>query len=168
VVHPDDRKRFGELGVTANIQALWACAEPQMTELTIPFLGADRSTWQYPFASILASGGRLALGSDWPVSSPDPLEIMHVAVNRTEPGSAPAHPAFLPAERLSLADAIYAYTMGSAHTNHQDDVTGSIEVGKYGDLVVVSADLFNVEQLTDASVELTLVEGSPVYEAPTL
>jgi predicted amidohydrolase YtcJ len=52
VVHPDDVPRFGALDTTANIQALWACAEPQMTELTIPYLGDERSTWQYPFASI--------------------------------------------------------------------------------------------------------------------
>ena len=102
VVHPDDVPRFGALDATANIQALWACAEPQMTELTIPYLGDERSTWQYPFASIARAGGRLALGSDWPVTSPDPLQIMHVAVTRTEPGSGPDEPPFLPAERLSL------------------------------------------------------------------
>jgi hypothetical protein len=166
VVHPDDVPRFGALGVTANIQALWACAEPQMTELTIPYLGAERAAWQYPFASILRSGGRLALGSDWPVSSPDPLEVMHVAVNRTEPEAGPDEPAFLPSERLSLEEAIYAYTMGSAHTNHHDDMTGSIEVGKYGDLAVLDQDLFAAERLTDAAVVMTLVEGEPVYESP--
>ncbi len=164
VVHPDDVPRFGRLGVTANSQALWACAEPQMTELTIPYLGDERATWQYPFASILRAGGRVALGSDWPVSSPDPLEIMHVAVTRTEPDSDGDEP-FLPDERLTLQEALYAYTMGSAHTNHQDDVTGSIEPGKYADLVVLDQDLFRAGKLTDASVAMTFVEGQLVYEA---
>ena len=82
VVHPDDIPRFAALGATANLQMLWAMNEPQMTELTIPFLGATRATWQYPFAELAASGAHLAGGSDWPVSSPDPLLAIHVAVNR--------------------------------------------------------------------------------------
>jgi predicted amidohydrolase YtcJ len=167
VVQPADVSRFGALNATANIQPLWACADRQMTELTIPFLGADRSTWQYPFASIAAAGGRLAIGSDWPVTSPDPLEIMHVAVHRTEPGAGPGAEPFLPAERLSLADAVYAYTMGSAHANHQDDDTGSLEVGKHADLVVLDRDLFapDAGPITDASVRYTLVEGTIVHAA---
>jgi predicted amidohydrolase YtcJ len=163
VVHPDDVPRFGALGVTANSQALWACAEPQMTKLTIPYLGSERAEWQYPFGSILRHGGRVALGSDWPVSSPDPLEIMHVAVTRTEPYSGPSADPFLPSERLTLEQALYAYTMGSAHANHHDDVTGSIDVGKYADMVILDRDLFSVDALTDASVVMTLVEGQPVY-----
>ena len=167
VVHPDDVPRFGALDATANIQGLWAYAEPQMTELTIPYLGDERSTWQYPFASIARAGGRLALGSDWPVTSPDPLQIMHVAVTRTEPGSGPDEPPFLPAERLSFADAAYAYTMGSAHANHHDDMTGSIEVGKYADLVVLDRDPYEPDggAITDSTVRLTVVEGTVVYEA---
>ena len=68
--------------MTANLQALWAVHEPQMDELTIPFLGAERAGWQYPFAGLQAAGARLCAGSDWPVSSPDPLLAAHVAVNR--------------------------------------------------------------------------------------
>jgi predicted amidohydrolase YtcJ len=167
VVHPDDVSRFGTLDVTANAQALWACAEPQMVELTIPYLGAERATWQYPFASIARAGGRIALGSDWPVSSPDPLEIMHVAVHRTEPSDPDASP-FLPDERMSLREAVYAYTMGSAHTNHHDDVTGSIEVGKLADLVVLDRDIFAPDggPLASVTVDLTLIEGVTVFEAP--
>jgi hypothetical protein len=167
VVHPDDVARFAALDATANIQALWAYADQQMTELTIPYLGPERTTWQYPFASIARTGGRLALGSDWPVTTPDPLQIMHVAVHRTEPGSPADAEAFLPDERLSLAQAVYAYTMGSAHTNHHDDQTGSIEVGKHADLVVLDRDLFapDAGPITDAAVKYTLVEGAVVHEA---
>jgi predicted amidohydrolase YtcJ len=165
VVHPEDIPRFGLLDATANAQALWACAEPQMTELTIPYLGAERAAWQYPFGSIARTGGRIAIGSDWPVSSPNPMEILHVAVTRTDPDG-DTEP-FLPTERLSLAEAVYAYTMGSAHANHQDDTTGSIEPGKYADLVVLDRDIFapDAGPLPSVRVDLTLVNGAVVHES---
>ncbi|MGW1143222.1 amidohydrolase, partial [Streptomyces zhihengii] len=97
VVHPDDVARFAHLGATANIQPLWAAHEPQMDELTIPFLGPERAAWQYPFGALLRSGARLAAGSDWPVSSPDPLQGVHVAVNRVSPDE--PGPVLLPDER---------------------------------------------------------------------
>ena len=174
VVHPDDLPRFHRLGVVANGQPLWACNEPQMTELTIPFLGPERSRWQYPFGSLLRAGAQLAFGSDWSVSSCDPLEEMHVAVNRKVPpgypygrGTPVEDEAFLPDERITLGDAIHAFTMGSAFVNHFDE-TGSIEVGKLADLVVVDRNLFEhpADEIAEASVELTFVEGEPVYEAP--
>ncbi|HEX9031956.1 MAG TPA: amidohydrolase, partial [Streptosporangiaceae bacterium] len=110
VVHPEDLPRFRELGVLANCQPLWACEEPQMTELTLPFLGPVRASWQYPFGSLLRSGAQLCFGSDWPVSSPNPLWELHVAVNRTVPPGYPyagtgAGDVFLPAERVGLHDA---------------------------------------------------------------
>src|SRR5262249_59823944 len=72
VIHPEDVPRFRDLGVLANCQPLWAAYEPQMTELTLPFLGPERSAWQYPFGSLAASGAQLCFGSDWPGSSPNP------------------------------------------------------------------------------------------------
>ena len=78
--------RFAQLGATANIQALWAAHEPQMDELTVPFLGERRSTWQYPFRSLHDSGAALCGGSDWlAASGPNPLWAAHVAVNRVVP-----------------------------------------------------------------------------------
>jgi predicted amidohydrolase YtcJ len=177
VVHPDDLPRFAQLGVTANAQPLWASNESQMVDLTIPFLGPERSEWQYPFRGLVGSGARLAIGSDWPVSSPNPLWEIHVAVNRTV---FPAYPyaddersltdPFLPGERLELATAITAFTMGSAFVNHRDDVTGSIEEGKLADLVVLDRDLFaeGPEHIAEAEPVLTLVEGQTVFEAPAL
>src|SRR6266536_1280649 len=94
VIHPDDIGRFRDLGVAANMQPLWARANAQMLDLTIPFLGYPRSDRQYPFASLRGSGAVLAAGSDWPVSSPDPLHGIHVAVNRILPDLSDA---FLPA-----------------------------------------------------------------------
>ncbi len=83
LVHPDDVPRFAALGVAANIQALWACLDDQMTELTIPFLGEERAGRQYPFGDLHRAGARLVAGSDWPVSTPDPLAAIHTAVHRT-------------------------------------------------------------------------------------
>jgi predicted amidohydrolase YtcJ len=177
VVDPVDVPRFRRLGAVANAQPLWAAYEPQMNELTIPFLGEQRSGWQYPFGSLVRDGAQLAFGSDWPVSSPNPLWGLHVAVNRTEPRGYPyagsddrTDDPFLPEERIDLATAIRAYTMGSAYVNHLDDVCGSIEVGKLADLVVVDRDLFaeGEDGIADARALLTLVEGEKVYEAPGL
>jgi hypothetical protein len=175
IVHPDDVPRFRTLGVVANAQPLWACYDEQMCDLTIPFLGAERSSWQYPFASLVRAGAMLAFGSDWSVSSADPLAEMHIAVNRrvstAHPGLGGAgrraeEETFLPNERLDLATSIAAFTMGSAYVNHLDDVTGSIEVGKLADLAVVDRDLFAhpVAEIADAQVEATFVEGVRVYE----
>jgi predicted amidohydrolase YtcJ len=170
VVHPDDVPRFAALGAIANAQPLWACGDPQMTELTIPFLGAERATWQYPFASLLRSGARLAMGSDWAVSTPNPLVEMHVAVNRVlrHPRIPPVP--FLPEERLTLEQAIHGFTMGSAYVNHLDDATGSITVGKLADLAVVDHDLFapDAGHIADARVLGTFSGGAAVYEDPSL
>ena len=96
VIHPDDIGRFRELGVIANAQPYWACHEAQMDELTIPRLGAERTAWQYPFASLLAAGATLAMGSDWAVSTADPLLEMEVAVTRVADYHRGERPPFLP------------------------------------------------------------------------
>ncbi|WP_406335269.1 amidohydrolase [Streptomyces sp. NBC_00203] len=164
VVHPDDVPRFAHLGATANIQPLWAAHEPQMDELTIPFLGAERAAWQYPFGALLNSGARLAAGSDWPVSSPDPLQGIHVAVNRVSPDE--PGPVFLPAECIDLTAALTAYTAGSAYANHLDD-TGSVRAGALADLVVLDRDPFDgaAEAIGDTRVAQTYVGGARVYAA---
>jgi predicted amidohydrolase YtcJ len=169
VVHPEDVPRFGALRVTANAQPLWAAYEPQMSELTIPFLGPERTTWQYPFRSLLRSGAPMSFGSDWPVSSPNPLWEIHVAVNREEPSGYPygaGEGPFMPQERLDLPEAIAAATIGSAYVNHLDAETGSIEPGKLADLVVLDRDPFEhpVAEIADARVDLTFVEGEKVFE----
>jgi predicted amidohydrolase YtcJ len=171
VVHPDDVHRFAKLGVVANCQALWACEEPQMTELTLPFLGPERSTWQYPFGSLLRSGAQLCFGSDWPVSSPNPLWELHTAVNRRVPPGYPyagpdAGNVFLPAERIGLHDAIAAATIGSAYVNHADHLSGTIEAGKAADLVVLDRNLFAgpADEIATANVDMTIVSGQVVHE----
>ena len=161
VIHPDDVDRFASLGVAANLQALWAVYEPQMVDLTIPFLGPERASWQYPFGALARSGARLAAGSDWPVSSPDPLAAIHVAVNRRAPGDPDA---FLPEQALDLTAALAAYTSGSAWLNHADD-TGRIVAGALADLVVLDRDPFAAppDEIAAARVRATYVEGECVF-----
>ncbi|MGH8874041.1 MAG: amidohydrolase [Acidimicrobiia bacterium] len=163
VIHPDDIPRFRRLGVVANAQPYWACEEGYQTELTIPFLGPERVALQYPFGSLRRAGARLAMGSDWSVSTPNPLLEIEVAVNRVAPYDREHRP-FLPEERLDLADALAAFTIGSAYVNHLDGQSGSIEVGKDADLVVVDRDLFADGPIGDACIDLTLIGGEAAFE----
>ncbi|CAM5696152.1 MULTISPECIES: amidohydrolase [Streptomyces] len=165
VVHPDDVPRFARLGAVANIQPLWAAHEPQMDELTIPFLGPERAAWQYPFGALLRAGATLAAGSDWPVSSPDPLAGLHVAVNRRRP-DADDDRVLLPEQRLDLASAIAAYTAGSAFVNGHDDA-GVFAPGQLADLVVLDRDILTCppEEIAAARVLRTYVGGELVHAA---
>lgn len=168
VVHPDDVPRFRRLGVTANMQMLWATLEPQMVDLTLPFLGETRASWQYPFGDLLRAGAALAAGSDWSVSTPDPMAAIHTAVNRR---SAPSewegdYPPFLPEQAIDLGSALQAYTAGSARVNSLPE-TGTIRVGMLADLALLERDPFDGEpgRIGDTRVLGTWVEGVRVFEA---
>jgi predicted amidohydrolase YtcJ len=134
VVHPEDIGRFARVGMIANGQPLWACRDPQMVELTLPFLGPERASWQYPFGSLVRAGARLCFGSGWPVSTPNVLQEIHVAVNRSVPpeyvygdvNDVEAGEPLLLGERVSLETAIEAFTLGTAYLNHLDRVTGTL------------------------------------------
>jgi predicted amidohydrolase YtcJ len=167
VIHPRDIPRFRELGVTANMQALWAVDDAQMRALNEPFLGAERYGWQYPFEALRRDGATLAAGSDWPVSTPDPLQAVHVAVNRTAPGAPPGTPPFLPHQALALGDAIAAYTAGSARVCGADGWTGTLEVGKRADIAVLERDVFAAppSEIANARTVLTIAAGCVVHES---
>ncbi|KAA0095964.1 amidohydrolase [Mycolicibacterium sp. P1-18] len=168
VVHPDDVPRFAELNVVANMQPLWARHEPQMDVLTIPFLGTRRAAWQYPFGSLQRAGAPLASGSDWPVSTANPLHIIHTSVNRAPVGAtgSSALP-FLGEQALSLADALIAHSLGTAYLNHDEERSGSIELGKAGDIVILDRDIFAapVAEIGSATVAYTIIGGEVVYDA---
>ena len=165
VIHPDDIARFAPLGMVANAQPYWAVHDGQMDRLTIPFLGPERSTWQYPFGSLLRAGARLAMGSDWSVSTADPLVQIEVALNRVSDANRDREP-FLPGERLTLDEALAAFTIGSAYVNHLDGETGTLEVGKLADLVVLDRDIDapDAGPVGDARVIGTFVEGEAVHD----
>ena len=162
---PADIGRLRELRVVANFQPLWAYADSYITELTEPVLGAARSRWLYPIRTVLESGAVVAAGSDWSVTSMNPLLGIQVAVTRQPlDGSAPP---WIPQERISVADAIAAYTINGAYLMRQESETGSIEVGKAGDLIVLDRNLFEIapSRIGRTEVLATWLAGELVFES---
>ncbi len=170
-VSPADLPRFAELGVIANFQPLWACRDAQNDQLTVPFVGDERAAWQYRIRSFLRLGSRVAFGSDWPVSSADPLQEMHVAVNRMlsarlgEPGSAETTVPLLPDEAITIGAAVDAFTRGVAYVNHEEDVAGTLELGKLADIAVLTQDVYAVPPaaIGHTTVALTVASGQVVH-----
>jgi predicted amidohydrolase YtcJ len=162
VVKPSDVERFARLGVIANMQAFWACHEPQLDKLAIPFLGPQRAQWLYLFGDLARAGAPLACGSDWPVSSANPWDAIHVAVNRSYEDS----PALLPDQALDLARVLTAYTLGSAKANNLND-SGLIAPGWRADLAVLDRNPFELpsRDLTHTKVIQTYAGGSLVHAA---
>ena len=162
VVDRADVPRFAALGAGANAQPLWARHEDQMDVLTIPFLDPTAAGHQYPWRSLLDAGAPFMFGSDWNVSSPDPLLGIGTAVSRTRPTSRPEP--FLPEQRITMDEAITAYTAGSAWGAHRETHSGRIEAGFDADLVVVDRPLLTAADAFSANVDLTMVQGDVVYE----
>ena len=170
-ITPRDMGRFAGLGAVANFQPLWACAETQMEELTLPFVGPERAAWQYQIGSLVRQGTRIAFGSDWPVSSADPLQEIHVAVNRVlsgrlgRPGQPECTDPFLPAQAITVDAAIDAFTSGVAWVNHAEDVAGRLLPGMRADVTVLDQDLFAIppRDIGSTSVVMTMAGGTVVY-----
>jgi hypothetical protein len=169
LVDPADLPRFRALGVIASFQPLWAQADEYITRLTIPALGPARSRWLYPIGSMLASGAVVAAGSDWTVSTLNPLEAIQVALTRRGV-EAPAGPAWIPEERAGLADMLRAYTTGGAYAERMERETGSLAPGKLADVIVLDRNLFTtpVAEIHTVRVLLTLLDGTVVWRDSTL
>ena len=165
MVRPADVPRFAELDAVANLQPLWARLDDQMTELTMPFIDPDLARWQYPFMDLHRAGATLAAGSDWPVSSANPLEGMHVAVTRTPEHSPAGTDPFLPEQRLPLGVIWDAYTSGVAFLNEREDEVGTIRPGMLADLVVLDRNPFTepVHEIADTQVQSTWIDGQCVH-----
>jgi len=166
VVAEEDAARFADLGAVANMQPLWATHEDQLDTLTLPFLQEGQEARQYPFGDLARGGARLAGGSDWPVSSADPIAGIHIAVTRVAPGS-DHEPLGGEDQRLDLATAFAAYTSGSAYVNHREHDTGYVRPGYLANLIVVSPNPFELEpaDIHTSRVVSTWIEGEPVYTA---
>lgn len=165
VVHPDDIPRFKELDVIANFQALWATLEDSyMTELNYPFLGEERVEWQYPIGSIARSGGRLAFGSDWDVSTMDPFDALQVAVTRRGPDSIAREP-WTPQHLVDVQTVVDGYTRGGAYLTFRDKECGTLAVGKLADLIILDRNIFQSPrfELYQTKVLMTLFRGKVVY-----
>ena len=166
-MHPDDIPRFAELGAVANIQPLWAAHEPQMDELTIPFLGERRASWQYPFGDLLRSGSHAGRRQRLVGQQPRPAR-RHP--RRGQPGRAGRGPRSRCTRTtgVTLADATHRLHRGQRLREPPRRDTGRIEVGYYADLAVLDRDVFAApaDEIADAKVVATYVEGERVYSAP--
>lgn len=160
LIDPSDIPRFRKLGVIANFQPLWAFADAYITDLTEPVLGPARSRWLYPMRSVLATGATVVCGSDWSVSSLNPLDAMQVAVMRRGLES-PAGAAWIPEETVDLASVVAGYTINGAYLTRSESLTGSIEVGKSADLVVLDRNIFEcpTQEIHRAAVVNLYLEG---------
>jgi len=172
LIQPGDVARMAQLGAIANVQPLWAREDKVLVETKLPYLTAGQQANHFAFGSLLAAGVPLAMGSDWPVSSPDPLWGIHVAVNRTAPAADPhaqdEHAQTVPllaGEAVDVRSAVHAYTLGAARANRLDAETGSLEAGKLADLVVLDRDPFAVppSELSSLRARATFVDGSLVH-----
>jgi predicted amidohydrolase YtcJ len=166
LIDPADIPRFRSLGVVANFQPFWANGDEYILKLTEPELGPERSRWLYPIRSVHDDGAAIAFGSDWDVSSVNPLDGIEVAITHREPSRGPGPP-WLPEERIGLPEAIAGYTIGGAYLDFTEHETGSIEAGKAADLIVLDKNLFAIppDRIHEAKVLWTLLEGKEVFRA---
>jgi len=156
------------IGSTANFQAYWAWVDEETRQLELPILGEERWIGVYPIGSVARAGGRIVGGSDWNVTSANPLDAIEAGVRRQDPATDDG-PVLNENERVSLATMIDAYTINAAWLMHHEDMTGSIETGKRADFVVLDRDLFAIPatEINDAKVVMTLLDGETVWLAVT-
>ena len=166
LIDEQDHARFAELGVSANFQALWAYPDAYITEVNLPAVGPERVRRMYPIGSIDRAGGLIVGGSDWSVSSLNPLEAIETAVTRQDASGA-LEGVLNPDERVSLETMLAAYTINSAYVMHHDDELGTIETGKLADLAVLERNLFEVpaREIGEVQVTMTLLEGEVVHDS---
>ena len=161
-MRPQDFARFAKLGIIASMQPYHAIDDGRWAEKR---LGHERARWSYAWRSMLDAGAPLAFGSDWPVAPLSPILGIYAAVTRaTLDGKHPD--GWFPEQRLTVEEALRAYTQGSAYAAFQEKDKGSISPGKLGDIVVISDDLFTIPpaKIKDAHVVMTIVGGKIVYQ----
>jgi len=166
VLAPEDFKRLGQLGIVAEVQPFHLSDDMRWMEERI---GSERSRGAYAFKSIQASGAVLSFGTDWPGTSAseypiNPMLGLYAAVTRQTTNGKP-EAGWFPDERISIRDAIRAYTYNTAYANFEEKIKGSIEVGKFADLTVLSKNLLRVapRELLTTEVVYTIVNGKVVY-----
>jgi predicted amidohydrolase YtcJ len=164
LIDPADIPRFRTEGVIASFQPFWAQADEYITDLTVPALGPARSRWLYPIGSVMNSGAIVVGGSDWTVSSLNPMDAIQVAITRRDIFKT-AGPAWIPEERVDLPRMLAAYTINAAYAVRMERENGSLEPGKVADLIVLDRNLFAipVTELHRAKVLLTMLEGREVW-----
>ncbi len=164
LIHKKDIPRFGALNVIANFQAAWALPDEWITLVNLPEVGLDRVNRMYPIRSVHDAGGMVAGGSDWAVSTMNPLVAIETAIRRSDPDDE-IDGTLNEDEKMDLTEMLKAYTINGAYLMHQDHLTGSIEIGKYADLIILEENLFEIphENIGEVKVIQTLLEGETVF-----
>ncbi|MDG1016740.1 MAG: amidohydrolase [Woeseiaceae bacterium] len=175
LIHPDDFSRFAELDVVANFQPLWAYSGDYLTELAAPFVGQERLRWSYAIKTLEDAGAKIAFGSDWSVTSANPFHQIETSITRQSATNVTALenkpvdpeqdvPLFIE-ESISLEAAIKAFTLNAAFVNKIESITGSLEVGKLADLVILDQNLFEIEpyDISETQALITFFEGQVVH-----
>jgi predicted amidohydrolase YtcJ len=160
-IDPKDISRFGALGVIASMQPYHAIDDGRWAERVI---GHERSMTTYAFRSLIDAKAKLAFGSDWPVAPATPLEgIYAAATRRTIDGKNPA--GWIPEQRITVEEALQAYTINAAYASFEENIKGSLEPGKLADFVVLEKDITTItpEQIRDVKVLRTIVGGKTVF-----
>jgi predicted amidohydrolase YtcJ len=165
LVGEDDIPRFAALNASANFTGVWAFPDTWVTTLNLPVLGQARVDAMYPIKAIVDTGANVVLGSDWIYGELEPLSSIEVVITRQDPHDSSAEPGAT-TNAIDLATAIRAYTLNGAWLMHQEDQTGSIEVGKRADVVVLEKNLFDIPatQISETKILMTLFDGDIVYQ----
>ena len=165
VVAPADRARFAALGVMANMQPLWAAWDPEVPDDTMAMVGPDRMAQVYGFRSLIDAGAPDCLSSDWAVTSLNPFPIIATAVLRQPVPKRSA--ALLPAERITVEQAVLGYTVHAASACWRGSYTGQITRGYSADLILLDRDIFTIDpyDIAETNVVLTWFQGREVYRS---
>jgi predicted amidohydrolase YtcJ len=163
VIDPGDLDRFKELGVIASMQPTHCTTDMRFCETRI---GMDRSRNAYAWRALLDHGAKIAFGSDWPVEPLDPMRGLYSAVTRKNIEGRFPEGGWFPEQKLTMAEAIGLFTAGAAYASNEENIKGTLEPGKLGDMIVLSKDLFTIEpgEILTTEVLATVLGGRIVYQ----
>ena len=163
-ISPEDIPRFAKSGILASMEPIHA--DPATLGVWAKAIGEERLPWSFAWNSILRSGAQLVFSSDWPACiSLDPIRGIHVAVNRRDPSGLPEE-GWIPQEKISIYEAMKAYTSMGAYSSFEENKKGLIKAGYLADLIVLSEDIFSIEPMSThkVTVEKTIVDGKVIFE----
>jgi predicted amidohydrolase YtcJ len=166
LLHPDDVARMAQLDVIASMQPIHATSDMAIADLH----WGRRAATGYAWRSLLDRGARLAFGSDAPVEDLAPLLGIHAAVTRRRPDGTPGPDGWYPEQRITVAEAVHAYTMGAAYASGEERIKGSLTPGKLADLVILDQDIFKIDPMAILNTQVlgTMVDGKFVYRSDGL
>ena len=164
MISKEDIPRFSELNIAATFQATWAMPDEYIMGINIPEIGIERVNKMYPIQSVFQAGGLIVGGSDWAVTTMNPLVAIETAIRREDPDDR-LKGTLNEDERMGLTEMLKAYTINAAYIMHQDNITGSIEAGKFADLIILDKNLYDIppNEISEVRVMETIIEGKTVF-----